>query len=101
MRLNAQLGEQLKLNGQTDVEAHSAAFLEVMRDKAREISDLSGFVTADQLRPIAETLGIVPHHPNLWGCLWREAGWQQVGWRKSAWPSSHRRMISVWRWVEP
>lgn len=60
-------GDRLKGEGQDTVAIHAENFVAIMRKKAREISAASGMVSADNLRPIAIALGLVPHHPNAWG----------------------------------
>jgi len=63
-------GEQLKTAGLNLVEANNFGWVEEMRYAAKKISISQGYVTADDLRPAAESLaqqGRVPKHPNAWG----------------------------------
>lgn len=71
-----------------------------MREHARTISDRSGFVTSDNLRVIADELGLTPANQNTWGAIFRGPHWKIVGRKKSAVPSSHAREIKVWKYEQ-
>lgn len=88
----------LKEQGLNAVEANGLAFVTLMRKYAIEISDRSGFVTSDNLRVIGQEQGIEPHHPNVYGAIFRGTCWKSIGRQRSAWPSNHHRFITVWRY---
>jgi len=98
LTLDAAQGERLKQEGLDAVE-HDGEFLLLMRKHAIEISRSSGFVTTDNLRVIADKMGLVPRSPNSWGGIFRGPKWKIIGRQKSAVPGNHAREIKVWRYV--
>ena len=98
LSLDTAQGEILKKQGQAAVIAGSLSFVQFMQAQAVEISDKCGFVSSDNLRVSAEELGLVPHHPNVWGGIFRGPHWKQVGRKKSAIVGNHAREIRLWRW---
>jgi hypothetical protein len=98
LTLDAAQGEQLKQAGLASAES-DASFLSTMRDVAQEISQASGFVTSDNLRIVADKMGLSPRSPNSWGAIFHGKHWQVIGRCKSAVPGNHRREIKMWRWV--
>ena len=90
-------GRTLRDDGLALIEQHAGAFLAVMRGLAQRISLERGRVSADDLRPLADSLGLIPHHPNVWGCVFREPGWRCVDYTLSTYPSNRERLIRVWR----
>jgi tRNA(Ile2) C34 agmatinyltransferase TiaS len=95
-----QTGEELKQLGLALIEDHHADFVQTMRDIARQISQESGFVSSDNLRIVADRMGLVPATPNCWGAVFAGAKWKVVGRQKSAVPGNHGREIRVWRYEE-
>lgn len=89
----------LKEVGQNAIEQTDQGFVALMRQYARVIAENSGFVSIDNLRIVAENLGVVPTHQNSWGAVFRGPHWKIVGRQKSALPSNHHREIRVWEWV--
>mgnify|MGYP003394019939 CR=1 FL=1 len=98
LTLDSAHGELLKHQGQAAVEDTDQGFVAIMRECAREISDQAGFVTCDNLRLIADGMGLVPKHQNSWGSIFRGSHWKIIGRQKSALPSSHAREIKIWKW---
>ncbi len=94
-----ELGEQRKQQGLEKVSANAVEFLDEIRAYAVGFAKSSGVVCVDDLREFAAEHGIKPHHPNAWGAVFHCEGWELHGYTKSRWPVSHRRTISVWRWV--
>ncbi len=97
---DAALGAALKDQGLAAVSVNADNFLRLMRATARRISDESGFCSTDNLRVIADRLGLVPHHPNAWGAIFTGKHWKEIGRQKSKYPGNHAREIRVWRWEE-
>ncbi len=91
-------GTKRKEEGISRVSGNSAEFLTRMRNMAIYYSDTNGIVTSDDLREYASTWGLVPHHSNAWGAVFRGKNWKCIGRQKSAWPPNHARSISVWKW---
>lgn len=77
-----------------------ADFIQIMRDKARAISEQVGRVSIDELRTWASEQGIVPRHPNSWGCIFRGANWMHMGLTPTTIITGHGRRIIIWRWIE-
>jgi len=100
LTFDTQQGECLKVAGQLSVETNDLHFLETIREVAKQISRASGFVSTDNLRPIAEAMGLHPKSPNAWGAVFMGKHWKTVGRKKSALASNHYREIRVWEYVE-
>ena len=100
LTLNAQLGSSLKVEGLAEIEQTDQPFVDRMRVEAIKISQQSGFVTSDNLRVFAASLGLVPKHQNSWGAVFKGAKWKVVGRQKSAVPGNHSREIRVWQYIE-
>ena len=90
--------DALKEQGLTSVAVNAENFVAIMRATARRISEESGFVSSDNLRLIADSLGLVPHHPNAWGSVFAGKNWREIGRQKSKLPGNHGREIRVWRY---
>jgi len=99
LQLNLFRGEQEKSAGIDRVAKHNASFIELMRSVAKRISLARGSVSIDALRQFAGERGIVPIHPNSWGCIFRGPEWQMVGREKSSVVSNHAREVKAWKWV--
>lgn len=97
LTLDAAHGEALKQAGLDAVE-DDAPFVQTMREIARQISDRSGMVTSDNLRIIADKMGLAPRSDHSWGGIFRGKQWKIIGRCKSALPSNHRRELKIWRW---
>ena len=102
---DAPAGERLQAKGIAKVRSRGAAFLVVMRSRAFVLARAHGSVTSDDLRKFAEEKFITPHHPNVWGAVFKgrpHEGWRWVadGFTKTKVKSGHARMIRVWK-VEP
>ena len=95
--MNKTLGEQLKDINLDRIESSQPEFLDTMRAKGMEISRVKGFVTTDDLREAADSLGIIAESPNHWGCVLREPMFKTVGMTRSRRPSNHGRRIFKWR----
>ena len=97
--LDSVTGKTLKQAGQDSIESHNRHFIETMRECAKTISRKCGQVTSDNLRVIAENIGLTPTHPNVWGSVFRGKRWKVIGRQKTALPAGHDREIRIWRWV--
>ena len=89
-------GHKRKEAGLDSVEAHNPSFVEIMRNRAREIVAKTGRVTSDDLRRYARVNGIEPDHPNAWGAIFAGKDWVQIGRTKSTLTSNHAREIRIW-----
>ena len=90
-----------KAAGLDRVEGTHPDFVPRLRAAARAYAMLHGTVTADDVRRIADELGLRPRHPNAWGTIFRGPGWIKAGYRKSERPSAHAHENPVWSWREP
>lgn len=97
-QLSLDEGVRLKIQG-LDALEDDHRFLDTMREAAIRISHESGFVTSDNLRVLADKLGLKPKHPNAWGALFRGPHWTIIGRQKSAVPGNRAREIKVWRYA--
>jgi hypothetical protein len=95
---DAVAGAVLKERGHEALEDHDASFVTRMRHAAIKISDESGFVSSDNLRSIAEGMGLVPQSPNSWGGIFRGPHWKVIGRQKSTRPGNHAREIRIWKY---
>ena len=95
---DAATAETLKQEGLASVAVNADNFLRIMRATARRISEESGFVTVENLRIVAEKLGLEPHHCNAYGAIFIGKHWRIIGRKKSVIPSSHAREIKIWKW---
>lgn len=91
-------GLQAKRDGLALVEEGHRDFVQTMRSLAIQISQASGFVSSDNLRVVAERMGLTPTSPNCWGAVFLGPKWKVVGRKKSAVPGNHGREIRVWKW---
>ena len=82
--------------GIEQVSDNNQVFLETMRGYARRIYRNRGYVTSDDLRVIADDIGLQPHHPNAWGAIFAGNDWQCIGRMKSAYKPNHAREIKKW-----
>jgi len=96
---DAATADALKSQGQESVARNAENFVAIMRTAARQISEESGFVTVENLRHLADSLGLQPHHCNAYGAIFMGKHWRIIGRKKSAVPSSHSREIKIWEWV--
>lgn len=92
-------GLAAKRDGLALVEAHNQRWVDRMRQYAREISVQSGHVTIDNLRIIADKLGLHPPTPKIWGAIFHSHEWKHIDWQRSAWPTNKGRHIQVWRYI--
>lgn len=99
LTLDSRLAAALKEEGLNAIEETDRHFIEMMREAAIKISQSCGFVTTDNLRVIAEKLGMVPKHQNSWGGIMRGPRWKVVGRHRSAIPGNHSREIRVWQYI--
>lgn len=89
-------GKEKRDEGIAAVADHSPQFLIRIRREAKQIAAINGHVSSDDLRRRAKTLGLTPHHQNVWGAIFKERGWQVVGRISSTIPSAHAREIKIW-----
>lgn len=89
-------GEEQKQLGMDLVQEHNPDFVNIVRDYALAYAADHGTVSADELRVWARDEGIVPRHPNAWGCVFRGKSFKKVGYRPSVYPPSHGRVIAIW-----
>jgi hypothetical protein len=79
-------------------EDRNPKWLDLARTVAFGIAKENGTVNANEVRAILEPAGIVPHHPNAWGSLFRGKMWERTGERvPSKIKASHASEIGVWR----
>jgi hypothetical protein len=95
--MSVQEGLRRKQEGRLRVEGRSLGFLRIMRSYARSVSSRRGRVTCDDLREFAKKNNIQPHHPNVWGSIFRGNNWVFIGWTTSRVSSNHARENRVWR----
>ncbi len=95
--MTRQLGLQLKAEGMDWVARRGDLMLEWLRHAARAFARMEGSVTIDDVRGMADTRGIIPHHQNLFGAVFRGHEWVCGGFKPSTRPSNHGRLIRVWR----
>jgi len=89
-----------KREGMSRAADNSALFLARIRAVARGIAEFGGHVTSDDLRHHAKHLDLVPHHKNVWGCVFAGGEWEPCGYVKSKLVSNHGRVIRMWRLKE-
>ena len=89
-------GRDLRDCGRECVALNGPEFQETMRAEAARIVREQGCVTADDLRVFARRRGIVPHHQNAWGAIFRGKQWVLRGYRLSSFETNHARRICVW-----
>ena len=89
-------GVELKRSGLAQVEINSGLWIGLMRAEARRIARKHGTVTADDLRPYADSIDVYPSHRNAWGAIFKPSEWDVVDRVKSTKPSNHARWIFVW-----
>jgi hypothetical protein len=90
-----------KAAGLDRVEATHPDFVPRLRAAVKAHAQRYGTVTADDVRRLADQLGLRPRHPNAWGAVFRGPGWIRVGERVSETPSNHGHRNPVWAWREP
>lgn len=90
-------GERLRDEGIEQVETNNVAFVDVMRRLAIEHARTYGFVSADDMRPIASRLGLMPTHPNAWGAVFRDDRFTVLGYKQSTTASRHGGLLRVWK----
>lgn len=98
MQLSRTEGQQRKIAGLNAIEQSADEFVRTMREAAIRISTERGMVSSDELRVVADDMGLQPHHQNAWGGLFRGPHWVPVGRKRSAIPGNHHREIRVWRY---
>ncbi|MEM6485324.1 MAG: hypothetical protein AAF662_10110 [Pseudomonadota bacterium] len=89
-------GETQKQQGLDLVVLNNQEFVKCMREHAESIALHKGDVSADDLRPVAERIGIEPNHPNAWGAIFKGRVFRRKSSVKSRWPSNHGRYITLW-----
>ncbi len=92
-------GRERKREGQERVSRNAQEFLKWVRGEAKRISHEKGSVSINDLRPLADKLGIVPHHLNAWGPVFNEDGWVPIGSVYARRPVSNGRVVRIWRWT--
>lgn len=90
-------GFRRKDAGLERVEGTHPDFVPKLRAAARAFAIRHGTVTADDVRRLAEEMGLRPRHPNAWGAIFHGPGWIKVGYRRSEVPSNHGHENPVWR----
>ena len=95
--MTQQLGLRLKADGMDAVESKAGLTLKWLREAARRLARYNGLVTIDDVRNVADTCQISPHHQNLFGVVFRGSEWLADGFKASTRPSNHGRLIRVWR----
>jgi len=99
MELDLFSGEAAKAAGMALVTANNPEWKDTVR---AVILSLSGEFTNDDVRIACRAIGLPsPKSPNAWGaaiCAVAKTGAiRRVGYRKSAIPSTHARVVAVWR----
>ena len=89
-----------KAAGLDRVEATHPDFVPRLRAAARAYAIRHGTVTADDVRRLADELGLRPRSPNAWGAIFAGRGWAKVGERPSAVLTNHGHRNPVWRLSE-
>lgn len=74
-------------------------FLARCREFARDYCRQHGSVWIDPIRAWAKAHDLEPHHPNVWGAMFKEDGWVHVATRQSAIVTNNARDVKVWRWL--
>lgn len=92
-------GQTRKQRGLDQVSRNAQEFLETIRSHARMICLRQGYVTADDLRFLADEENIEPHHSGAWGGVFKQKGWRKDGRIVSKYPASHGREIYRWVWA--
>lgn len=95
-------GTQLKLRGIEKVKRHNRQWIADTASFVQELIDTGMEFTNDDVRQdcrIAE-----PTHPNAYGAVFsvlaKQGKIQRVGHRPSVLPSTHGRIVSVWKGVQ-
>jgi len=89
-------GQEQKQLGMDQVTEHNPDFVAIVKHYAMEYAAEHGSVSADEVRAWADKAGITPKHPNAWGVVFR-TGFEKIGYRPSTHPSSHGRIIAIWK----
>ena len=90
--------DQLRRKGLDQAERGSQEFVAQMREIAKLICSITGEVSSDDLREVADKFGLQPKHCNAWGAVFREeVGFKPLRFEKSRRPSNHSRRILVWK----
>ena len=66
MGFDWEAGRDRKDAGLEQVEEHNPSFVEVMRERARDVATRLGTVSTDDLRLYARQMGLTPNHQNAW-----------------------------------
>jgi len=90
-------GEQGKREGLDRVSRNASEWLTHVRGWAKAVARRKGEVSSDDLRLLADTYGVHPHHQNAWGAVFRGDEWEPAGFKKSTYKTNHARRITVWR----
>jgi len=99
MNPSTSTGDALKQSALFTLECTAQVFLETMRSHARQVCRRQGYVTSDDLREYADSLGLAPHHKNAWGAVLKRPDFHAVGYVPSRLPTNRHRVIR--RWVLP
>lgn len=94
-------GAEARDAGLALVALNGEEFLRHVRKAAELIAARHGSVTADDLRAWCSVAQIRPHHPNLWGAVFKAPGWRCIDRRRSTLRSNHAREIRVWAYEPP
>ena len=93
MSYQLELAEAAQREGIAKVSDHNKAWLTEARAVARRVCELSGTVTADDVRNKMTTQ---PNHPSAYGAIFR-VGFKWTGqFVKSEHVSAHCRVVRVW-----
>lgn len=98
LTLDQAAGAALKDHGHSSIEQTDPAFVAVMREMAKALSERDGSVTTDALRLWAVSQGMYPKHQNAYGTIFKGPHWKIIGRKYSAIPSNHGRSICIWKY---
>jgi hypothetical protein len=98
LALDLEAGRSRKERGLDAVAGNNESFVGTLRRAAQAHALRHGSVTADDVRTIAEQLGLTPTHKNAWGAIFRGRGWERIGERPSQLATNHAHRNPVWAW---
>jgi hypothetical protein len=91
-------GKLRKKVGLDSVSYRNQFFLNEVRHWAISRSNWNGSVSIEDVRDWADSMGLVPSHPNAWGVVFKGKHWKPCGECKNTIPSTHHRRILLWKW---
>ena len=89
-------GEYLKEVGMRVAEKNNQEYVDTLREIGRMIATEKGTVCIDDVRAVADVMGIKPKHPNCHGSVFNR-DFREVGMIKSRRPSNHARRIGNYK----